>query len=183
MAPYSRMRYIYIYPWLSIALGAKFAYDVLELFYAVPVFSSDAWLRLTRVGMPILFWSSFAVFWFYRGERVFKILLRPWARLLDCKGPRDDDVVARVHRDNSWRPAFLSGTMPCNATYLPDLAESLTKTHLSLVTSASSVWFRGQHHPSPEYLVQYHSTRKRLLWLNLVGIQKSQSGQIFYKQL
>jgi hypothetical protein len=28
-------------------------------------------------------------------------------------------MLVRVYWDTSWKPAFLSGTVPCNSTYLP----------------------------------------------------------------
>ncbi|KAJ7606473.1 hypothetical protein DFH06DRAFT_1149938 [Mycena polygramma] len=61
-------------------------------------------------------------------------------------GSRDDDVaiLVRVHRDTSWKPAFLSGTVPCNATYLPTYHELVGCRLLSRGTISAP--FLGHHH-------------------------------------
>jgi hypothetical protein len=63
----------------------------------------------------------FGFFQFYRGGKDSKTPLDRELGYENSEGPWDDDVayIVRVHRDLPWKPAFLSGTVPCNITYLP----------------------------------------------------------------
>lgn len=112
-----------IYPRSTIPLVAKFAFDVLEVFYAEPLFRLDAWFRGWPYQCANLLFRFFVFFQLYAGEfERHDWQLRPGARQTGYREAQGRwcCYLVHVHQDNSWNRRSWAG--PCRVilpTYQP----------------------------------------------------------------